>query len=369
MFKNKYIYFLPAILILSIILGKYLGEDTLGGAKADYLFHKKFFFLFLNDFKSTIINYGSNELFARNSPLFYIIFSFFLNLGISLKILEFCNFIVVLGLLIVFFKCLKIQYKNINFSDQIIFTSIILLSPTIRSLTIWPYPFIWALLFFLISIYFFLKFTHTKNKDYKFRYAILNIVFVAISGYITPNFSIFAIFYFINYFTYFKLTKKLFVLFILNLFLSISAFYYFFITDFYFLNYNVYEIDFSTKYNIFNKLIIISSLILFYFIPFINLKKNNFNLNLNSKRFFILLLLFLVSIVMFNFPDGAGGGIFYHLSYKIFDNPILLFIFFGIFLLVFDNCGFFQKNNLILLTCLFFFLMLNFQFTINILIL
>ena len=79
MFKNKYIYFLPAILILSIILGKYLGEDTLGGAKRDYLYHVKYFENFYQNFTETFSNYGLDQLNenVRNSPLFYILFSQF----------------------------------------------------------------------------------------------------------------------------------------------------------------------------------------------------------------------------------------------------------------------------------------------------
>ena len=54
--KINYNYFFPIILFLSIGLGYYLEEDTLGGAQYDYLFHEKFFSLFLNDFNQTFSN-------------------------------------------------------------------------------------------------------------------------------------------------------------------------------------------------------------------------------------------------------------------------------------------------------------------------
>ena len=60
------------LLFISIIFSYFFSEDTLGGAKQDYLFHEKFIILFAEDFKNTFNNYGQDDLYARNSPIFYI---------------------------------------------------------------------------------------------------------------------------------------------------------------------------------------------------------------------------------------------------------------------------------------------------------
>ena len=75
------------------------------------------------------------------------------------------------------------------------FSSALLLSPTIRTLVIWPYPVLWALCFFLISVYFFLKFNNQINEDKKILYAYSNIFFLSLSAYFTPKFAVFAIFF------------------------------------------------------------------------------------------------------------------------------------------------------------------------------
>ena len=47
---NKKILILPIILIISLIFSYYFGEDTLGGAKHDYLHQVKFILSFSENF-------------------------------------------------------------------------------------------------------------------------------------------------------------------------------------------------------------------------------------------------------------------------------------------------------------------------------
>ena len=45
--KNKNILYTVILLgLLSLVFGAYIGEDSLGGAKHDYLFHEKFIISF-----------------------------------------------------------------------------------------------------------------------------------------------------------------------------------------------------------------------------------------------------------------------------------------------------------------------------------
>ena len=55
---NKKILILPIILIISLIFSYYFGEDTLGGAKHDYLHQVGFILSFSENFFDTFQNFG-----------------------------------------------------------------------------------------------------------------------------------------------------------------------------------------------------------------------------------------------------------------------------------------------------------------------
>ena len=71
----------------TLIFGSYIGEDALGGAKNDYLFHEKFIISFYQNFNEALNEFGKNYE-VRNSPVFFIIASFFLKIGINEEILN-----------------------------------------------------------------------------------------------------------------------------------------------------------------------------------------------------------------------------------------------------------------------------------------
>ncbi len=353
MINSKNIFILGVILCLSIIFSFIFLEDTIGGAKNDFIFHKKFIILFADDFKNTFNDYGKGELLARNSPVFYIFLSLIYKIGIELDNIKYLNIISIPLLIYVFYSCLKIQYKNINTNLLIFLSLVVLLSPTVRSLVVWPYPILYGFIFFLLSIKFYLKFTEVKK--YKINEAFKNVFFLALASYITPNFSVFAIFFLYKFFLEFKNSRNLFYIISLNCLLAIPAFFYYYINDFYFFNAPVSNIGLSDQINISNKIIIISSLILFYFIPFINkeiLKKMG-NIYKNFKKQPILILFFLISIYFFSYPSGNfGGGIFYHFSQYFFTNNIFLFIIFFLSIFLFQVAKLINLNNLLLFLCL-----------------
>jgi len=70
MLKNK---FVPIIVFLSFIIGFIFGEDTLGSAKHDYLYHVKYFYNFSENFFNTFKNFGMDQVNenVRNSPIFF----------------------------------------------------------------------------------------------------------------------------------------------------------------------------------------------------------------------------------------------------------------------------------------------------------
>jgi hypothetical protein len=365
--KNfRVIYLLPLISIISVFIGWNFKEDSLGGAAGDYSYHLKYFYKFSDNFYETLKNFGSNQLTenVRNSPVFYIILSFFLKIGFSINALKFINSLVLIPIIITFFKCLEIKFnfeKNIN--AKIYFFSIILLSPTVRSMLFWPYPFLWAILFFLISIYFYLNFIKNNSYNEKFRYACFNIISLSLSAYFTPNFAVFAVYFFYNFMIFFKNERQIIFIIFLNLILSIPAVYFLISKDFYLFSSEVYRIEDSVKYNISNKIVIILSIMFLFIIPFLSIKELkkifiNFNVDINL---IFCLLFFGVNVYFYNFQGNAGGGIFYHLSQLIFNNSIILFVIFFITILLFYFLRFCNINNLIIF---FILIIYNLQFSI-----
>tara|TARA_B110000503_G_C7126923_1_gene405050 strand:+ start:670 stop:1929 length:1260 start_codon:yes stop_codon:yes gene_type:complete len=369
MLRIKNIYLLPIITLISLLLGIYLGEDTLGAGKEDYQYHIKYFLNFSESFYKTYNEFGLNQESSsvRNSPIFYMFFSLFLKLGISLENLKFINLLIIIPLFIFFFKCLEIKYSKINLETKLILSSILFLSPTIRTLLIWPYPLIWALCFFLISLYFFLIFEKTKNFNNKIKFAYLNLIFLTISAYFTPNFSLFSIFFFYRFFLFYKFKKQIFVIILINLILASPAIYFFISKDYYLFNSTVGSVDNYIKYNLSNKIIIISSMCFLFFLPYIQIKKLLHKINKDFKinnTFFILLFFIFINLYFYNFdlgPSNSGGGIFYHLSKVLFNNSLILFLVFFFSIYLFKYINLYNFNNILLFFILVFY---NLQFTI-----
>ena len=76
---------------------------------------------------------------------FIFSFLYFLKAGLPNESLRIMNFLIIVPIIIYFIKCLKIKYPNIDNETKVYFSSALLLSPTIRTLLIWPYPVLWAL--------------------------------------------------------------------------------------------------------------------------------------------------------------------------------------------------------------------------------
>ena len=361
--KEKNNLFIVIILgFISLVFAAYNGEDLIGGAKYDYSFHEKYIINFYENFNLAINEFGSN-FEVRNSPIFFIFSSFFLKFGIDINNLKYFNLIILAPLIIFFIKSLNLKYSNLSLETNSYLLSIIFISPTIRSLSAWPYPLTWAVCFFLISIFYFLKFEKTDSNKKKIKYSLLNIFFLALSAYFTPNFGIFSIFYLFFFLKHFKFSKESFLIIFGNIILSLPALYFLIIKDFYLFkheaehvitNYSIYD-----TLNISNKIIIITTIIFFFFIPFVNIKK------LIDKNFFnkswLLLLFIFINIIFFNFSKGLGGGFFYHLSNFLFKGPVLLFFVFAISLFIFRKYGLLNFHNIFLFIIL---ILYNIQSTI-----
>ena len=340
------------LIYFTLVFGFFYGEDSIGGAFKDYNGHAHISEKFRSNFFYTFLNY--NELGHRHSPIFYILKSIFLNFGELIQRIIFFHLFLLIPLF--FYKCLKIIYKETPKINLKLLATIILFFPTFRSYSIWPDPHLLGTLFFIISIYYFLKFKKDQNP---FKNSLLNILFLSMSAYCSPNFGVFTLYFFINYYFRFKFSKEIILISIFNILLSIPFFLYLFVFKINFLfNVSGWDVgeDFYSVVNISNKIIIIISLIFFYLFPFILSKKLNYNfkhIKGAKKKYIFFIILFLLAAYFFDFSDtykltNSGGGFIYNFSQMILGNNFILFalcLFTFIYLIqIFE----FDKNNLLL---------------------
>ena len=340
------------LLVVSIIFSYIISEDTLGGAKIDFYQYEDIIYLFSEDLLNTLKNYSSFG-YARNSPVFFIILSYLYKLGLELDFIRYLNIVSVFLITYLFYDCLKIKFNKVNVGTLKILSLVLLLSPTVRSLAVWPYPILYAFIIFLLSIKYYLLFY--RDKKNKLKNALLNVIFIAAASYLTPNFCIFAIFFTYKFLLEFKYTKKLFYILALNFCLALPAFIFYYTSNFYIFNISVIaNTDPLIKFNIFNKIVVITSIIFFYFIPFI--EKNSitkFTKELKILRHnYLIIFLIIICLLFYNFPPGYGGGIFYHISYKLFSNSIILFLVFFVSIYIFKSVKIFNLNNILIFICL-----------------
>ena len=194
-----------------------------------------------------------------------------------------------------------------------------------------------------MSIYEFLKY----QKFSKEKYILKNLVFLIISSYVSPNFSVFVLYFFFYY-----LKKENFILnikyFVFCGILSLPAFYYLFILDINFLTATTPgssgEEKIGLSLNFANKTLIISTIILFHLLPFLFNKSfySDFKKIKNFNLIFFLII-FLISLFYFNYvPNYTGGGVFFQISHYLFNNNY--FFYFVCLISIFILCFFSSKN-------------------------
>ena len=343
-FSKKYnTVFIFLTLYISLIVGFFFDENLNLGAKPDWLFGDiPVIQAFSADLKNTFINYDFYG--HRHSPVYLIFLSFLKSIGFDFNLIRFVHLNLSILLIYFFYKCLLIKFNNIEKNLLLIFSFSIFLSPTFRSLAIWPDTRIIGLLFFTISILEFLKYLKYKKNIYIWK----NTIFLILSSYISPNFSLFLIFFAYHYLKE-RNFKNLFFLFLFCLLSSLPVFYYIFILDVNFLMVNtpgeIAGENISLSFNISDKILIISSIILFHLIPFLLNKVFFYEMiKFFKKEFLIISLIFLILLYFFNYQISyTGGGIFFQISNLFFENNIFFyFVSFISLILLF----FFIKNNL-----------------------
>ena len=342
LYKNKNIFFTFLVLYLSLIFGFFFDENLNYGAKGDWIYTDLPPIIDLsNNFKETLLNYESYG--HRHSPVYLIFLSLFKKIGVPIDVIRFLHLNLSILLIYIFFKCLSLKFKEIDKAILLILSFSIFLSPTFRSLAIWPSSRIVGLIFFILSIYEFIKYQQNKSNINLWK----NIVYLIISSYISPNFSLFIVYFLYHYFKSHKLSYLTLICFFC-LILSLPALYYLFYLDINFLTAATPGLDennpIGLNFNYSNKILIISSIILFHYIPFL-INKNLFIKIFNSfKENIIVILAFLsLNIIFFDYSTQyTGGGIFFQISNYLAKNN-LIFYFFGF--LSIGLIWYFSKKN------------------------
>jgi hypothetical protein len=311
---------------LTLIVGFNYGENLNHGSYGDWVgSNREPIKDFSNNFLHTFLNFDSYG--HRHSPVYLMFLSLFLDLGFDIKQVRFINLHLCILLILIFYQCLKSIFTKVNINHLILLSLIIFLSPTFRSLAIWPDSRLPGLIFFTLTIYFFLK----LKKTNQFKYTWFTSISLILSSYISPNFSIFFPYFFFFFLKEFGF-KKLNLLIVFNFLASLPILYYIFILDVNFLtagktpylnNENV-----SLSFNLSDKIMIISSIVFFHLSPIL-IMDNVFNhfKSFLFKNFILIILSTACLIYFFNYQfNYTGGGVFFILSYLLFDNNYLFYI-------------------------------------------
>lgn len=325
--KKKFNLYLIFILLLSLLVGFYFNEDSTGGAKADYIHQKKISIEFSKNFKDNLLNYDKNLITSRHSPIIPIYFSIYEKFKINDNFIRIIHLPISLIIMFFFYLCLKKKYLSINKFFLISFASLVLLSPTIRSLSIWPDSRIYGLIFFIVSIFCYLNFIEENSNNKKNLFLLGNIFSLVIASYISPNFCLFSIWYL---FMFYKHKVNILYLLMISFILAIPAIYYvFFLKIYFFTMPAIAGIDLITRINPVNKIILISSIIFFHLIPLVIAQHKLIINTIKNTKFLNFIIFFLLTLIFyyyFNYPKKfIGGGIFFHLS-NLFESKLLIIL-------------------------------------------
>ena len=143
---------------------------------------------FALEFLKTLYEY--NNYGTRHSPILIIFLSLFEKIELPDILIRLIHLHLCLLLPLIFYMCLSLKFNNIERKILFFLSSLIFLSPTFRSLAIWPDSRLLGLILFTLSIYYFLRFEDTKN----FRFAFVMFLF-SFKRLYKSNFSVFSIFF------------------------------------------------------------------------------------------------------------------------------------------------------------------------------
>ena len=313
---NKLNIFLYFLLSSSIMLGLYFGEDSAGSGG------------FIIDFNYTwpLVEdpYNFSTKLEIKFPLHYYIAHIIYLVSDSKDILRMIYCCVAVTVPYLFFICLKNRFREIDNNNLFFFSLIIFLLPSFRSAAIWPNTQITALIFFLISIIFFLKWENKKDYTNLDKNLILTIFFMSLTVYTRQLYAMIFFYFVIIYFKKFSI-KNFINTCIIILLMALPGIIFVIKWP------KILAATFDNSF--YNSLLVNPSIISLYLIPFyfflLITKKIKIQNLFNSKKDFIVILIFLIIVsslsLLFNYNYNMGGGFFIKLSLIVFNNLYLFY--------------------------------------------
>lgn len=341
--KNNFVPNLVFFLFsTSLLIGFYFNEDSSGsgGFIADF----SNTWGYVEALKENILIRPSN--WTVHTPLHYILISKLSILFENKTFLRLTFCLISISMPILFYECLKIKYPTVSNKLLLIFASSILLLPSFRSAAIWANNHMTALIFFLLTTLFYLKWKKKLNNGTNdFKLVFFQTIFLALAVYTRQYYALFFFYFLFIYFE--KLNIKNFL--IISVFISFLTIPGFFLI---YLDPALIKTSFDTNFS--NTILVSSSIISFYMLPFLICffleDKENKLFNYNNIKILIgSIVTISIFYLFFDYDPKTGGGFFMKLSYILFKSPYFFLItsligLFSFLLLFFEN-----KKNLILL--------------------
>ena len=322
------IYF---ILSISLILGLILGEDSSGGGS-------------IVDFHSTWILVEKpfdpqSMRFEIKFPLHYWIAFIIFKILNDVFLFKLFYVLVTLLLPFLFCKCLEIKFSDVEKNKLFLFSLILLLLPSVRTSAIWPNTQITAIFFFLISIYYFLKWEQLNNFVKINKSLMLTLLFMSLAVYTRQIYALIYLYFIFIFYKKFSFKKFLQVC-LITLIFAIPGLIFVIIWP------KIIQVTFDSSLQ--NSLLVNLSIISFYLVPFFfiifALNKKKFILD---NKFFIFSTLSIIFIFIssnyFDYNFKMGGGVLMKVSLLLIGDYKLFFLssFLGLI-----SCYLLCKNNL-----------------------
>ncbi len=333
---NKTNIFLYFIFSISLFVGYYLSEDTAGHGQSVIDFNDTWPAI-SDPSKYFEIQPGATTPVDFKFPLHYYISSLIYKVVQNQETFRIVFIIISIFTPLIFFKCLSEKYRNLDLNNLFLFSLILFILPSFRTAAIWPNTQITALIFFLVSLFYFIKWENKKNFSYITKDIILSLVFISLAVYTRQLYAIIYLYYLFAIFLRCRFNYLIKIL-LFTLTFSLPGFYIII-----FKNIGAATLLFNIKFQ--NSLLINPSILAFYLIPFFlilslnNLNYIKFDFKKNLTYTALGLLAVTVSFIFFNYNIKIGGGFFLKLSLVLFDN-LYFFILTTIlgYLMIFKIC-------------------------------
>jgi len=335
------------LLSVSLLVGFYFGETASGiGAKADFYNYWPYTLALKENFYVNGSKFGTLHLPVHHMLLAYL--DLIINDRYFVRLL-FCVFSICLPYL--FYLNLKTKFVSVSKNNLLCFASLIFILPSFRYSAIWANGHVTALIFFLLSTFFFLKWE--KENSYKRINIniILQVIFLALSVYTRQYYALLFVYFMIIYFQKLRFKTFLYLSVIVSL-LTLPGLWIIYDSP------GVLNLTFSTK--LATSLLVNSSIISFFLIPiFFLLYLNNRQIFIGKKKTFLsLIFLSFVLVVFFSssfdYNFKIGGGFLLKLSVFLFENNYLFYLssIFGFIFIIYLCLQ--DKNNYIMFLILLF---------------